>query len=147
MRSGGEAGQALADVVAELAELLVVGARSGQIAAPLAHERPIVERLRVARVEGERSVEVGEGIIVLLSGAGTLTPPGRALVPGDVAGALECLAGEPAATARFTADTATMLALMPVEALEAHLTNHPALVRALLRRLGGRLRVLNRKAA
>jgi ATP/ADP translocase len=137
---GGEADDRL-ERAHQLRQADLFGDASAEAVAALA------EDVRVELLPAGAQTEVGEGIIVLLSGAGTLEPPDRDLVPGDVAGALECLAGEPAATARFTARTATMVALMPVEALEAHLTNHPALVRALLRRLGGRLRVLNRKAA
>ena len=97
----------------------------------------------VTHLGAGETLTMSAGVMVILSGEGTLWPPGRVLVEGDTAGALECLAGEPA-SGRLEVASAAVVAVVPAARLEEHLTNHPALVRALLRRLGGRLRALNR---
>jgi hypothetical protein len=92
-------------------------------------------------LEAERLPLAGT-VVVVLEGTARVTPGDRRLSVGDTAGALEALAGE-RLSGELTALGRTVLALVPAGTLEEHLTNHPALVRALLRKLGGRLRHLN----
>lgn len=96
----------------------------------------------VTTLQPGASVAVKAGVLLVLEGQGVLRPSGRTLTEGDVAGALESLAGQ-TSDGEFTVDRPTTVAVVPAAALETHLINHPGLVRGLLQRLGGRLRAIN----
>lgn len=92
-----------------------------------------------------RRISLNGTVVVLLAGQARVVSDGRLMRLGDTAGALEALAGEVLADALEAVGPARV-ALMPAATLEEHLTNHPALVRALLRKFGRKLRDLNQRS-